>query len=305
MKLNLDFLRTFTKIIEFGSFSKTASRLGITQSAISQQMDTLESYFGAKLFDRTIKGVELTEEGKILLKRSKNILDEIELAKNEISSSLKEIKGIIKITASTIPMDHILPKYLTKFKELNPNIHFQIEANPSDISLKKLIDSQVDLAAVGSLFDYENKNVKLETITLAEEELYLVVAKNHELAKKNNIFKNDILKYPFILREEASGTRKESEKILKTLGISFDELKIAFQLNTTESILTAVSEGIGISIVSSIAASKLEAAGLVKCLKLPNNIPSKRKLFLVRLKGKRFQKNLIDSFWNFMKNENK
>lgn len=300
MKLNLDFLKTFINIVEYGSFSKTASSLNITQSAISQQIDSLESYFGAKLFNRTIKGVDLTEEGKIILKRSKNILDEIELAKNEILVSLKEIKGIIKISASTIPMDHILPKYLTKFKELNPNVNFQIETNPSEISLTRLIDGQVNLAAVGSLFRYE-KSEKLEKLPLIEEELFIVVSKNHELAKKDKITKEDLKNYPFILREPASGTRKESEKILEKLGISYDDLKVSFELNTTESILTAVSEGIGISIISSIAASKMEAAGLVKCLKLPEKIPSKRKLYLVKLKEKKFEKNLIITFWNFVK----
>ncbi|MHA1377106.1 MAG: LysR substrate-binding domain-containing protein [Candidatus Helarchaeota archaeon] len=303
MKLNLDFLKTFTKIVEYGSFSKTASILGITQSAISQQMETLESYFSTKLFNRTIKGVDLTEEGKIILKRSKNILDEIELAKNEIATSLKEIRGTIKLSASTIPIDHILPKYVTKFEGLNPNVNFEIEANPSEISLMRLIDGQVDLAAVGSLFEYDQKE-KLDIILLAEEELCIVVSKNHELSKKDNVTKEDIMKYPFILRESASGTRKETEKILNALGLSFDKLKISFELNTTESILTAISEDIGISIISSIAASKLEAAGLVKCLLLPKDVSSKRKLYLVKLKEKKFEKKLINSFWEFVKNYN-
>jgi len=65
--------------------------------------------------------------------------------------------------------------------------------------------------------------------------------------------------------------------------------------------LTAVSEGTGISLISSIAASKTEAAGLIKCLKIPENISSKRKLLLVKLKGKKFEKFLINSFWKFVK----
>ncbi|MFX0138772.1 MAG: selenium metabolism-associated LysR family transcriptional regulator [Candidatus Hodarchaeota archaeon] len=300
MKLNLDFLKTFTKIAEIGSFSKTAAKLGITQSAISQQMESLESYFSAKLFNRTIKGVDLTEEGKILLNKSKIILDNIELAKNEIFKSLKEIKGILRISASTIPGQHLLPKYITKFKELNPNVNFKIEVNDSEISLSKLLEDQADLAAVGSLIGYDIN--KFDMITLAEEELCFVVSKNHPLAKKDIISAENIKNQTFILREPTSGTRKESEKILKELGISEDDLKISFELTTTESILTAVSEGTGISLISSIAASKSEAAGLIKCLKLPENISTKRKLYLVKLKGKKFEKFLINSFWKFVEN---
>ncbi|NVM02507.1 MAG: LysR family transcriptional regulator [Candidatus Helarchaeota archaeon] len=299
MKLNLDFLKTFTKIAEIGSFSKTAAKLGITQSAISQQMESLESYFGAKLFNRTIKGVNLTEEGKILLKKSKIILDNIEIVKNEIAKSLKDIKGTLRISASTIPGQHLLPKYITKFKELNPNVNFKIEVNDSAISLTKLLEDQADLASVGSLIGYDIN--KFETITLAEEELCFVVSKNHPLAKKNIINSEDFLDQTFIFRESTSGTRKESEKILKDLGISIDDLKIAFELTTTESILTAVSEGTGTSLISSIAASKSEAAGLIKCLKVPEKISAKRKLFLVKLKGKKFEKFIINSFWKFVK----
>lgn len=301
MKLSLDFIKTFTKIAEYGSFSKTAAKLNITQSAISQQIESLESFFETKLFNRKIKGVELTEEGKILLKRCKIILDNIELAKNEIENSLKEIKGTLRISASTIPGEHILPKYISKFKELYPNTSFQIEVNDSEISITKLLKDQTDFAAVGSLFEY-NSEGKIETISLAEEALYIVVPINHELANKERVEAKDILKYPFILREPTSGTRKESEKILKALGISIDDLNISLELTTTESILTAVSEGMGISLISSIAASKSEAAGLVKCLKFPENIPFKRQLYLVKLRGNKNEKRIIAAFWEFIRN---
>ncbi|MHA1266401.1 MAG: selenium metabolism-associated LysR family transcriptional regulator [Candidatus Helarchaeota archaeon] len=299
MSLNLHFLDIFTKICEYGSFSKTARELNLSQSAISQQMEVLERYFGVKLFKRSIRGVVLTEEGKILKKYSEIILDNMKLAKMEIAKSIGKFKGTIKISSSTIPGEQLLPKYIIEFKKQNPQIDFQIEVNDSLISLRQLEEGKVDLAAVGTLETPKNWDV----IELAEEELMLVIPPHHELAQKGIRDITEILKYQFIFREKTSGTRKETEKILKTAGIEIDKLKIVGELNTTESILTAISEGLGISIVSSIASKKLERTGLVKCLQLPN-ISAKRKLFLVKKKFKRDletdNKKLL-SFWEFVK----
>lgn len=265
--LNIQFLETFVRIAEFGSFSKTAINLNLSQSAVSQQMEVLEKQFGAKLFNRSIKGVELTEEGKILLKYSKIILDCLKLARKEIEDSLGEIKGVLKISSSTIPGEHLLPKFFINFKKKYPNVDYQTEVNDSEISIRKLRDGLVDLAAVGSL----ESEKEFEYIVLAEEELVLAVPANHELAKTDIVDPKKIMKYPYLMREKTSGTRKESEKILKEAGISIKDLQVVAELNTTESILTAVSEGLGISLISSIAASKFEKTGLIKCLKLPPN----------------------------------
>ncbi|MHC1591614.1 MAG: LysR substrate-binding domain-containing protein, partial [Candidatus Helarchaeales archaeon] len=97
--------------------------------------------------------------------------------------------------------------------------------------------------------------------------------------------------------------RKESEKILKKAGISIEDLKVVGELKTTESVLTAVSEGLGISLISSIAAFKLEKMGSISCLRLPDTIPSKRKLYLVKRRvEKGNEKKILEAFWNFMKN---
>ncbi|HUX99515.1 MAG TPA: selenium metabolism-associated LysR family transcriptional regulator [Candidatus Deferrimicrobium sp.] len=294
MTLNLNFLETFVKIAESGSFSKAAVNLNLTQSAISQQIEVLENFFGAKLFERSIKGVTLTEEGKVLLKRTRIILDNLKLAKIEISNSLGEVKGILRISSSTVPGEYILPKYFIKFKAKAPNVEFQIEVNDSEISLTKLADGDVDLAAIGTLIT----DGAFESMVLEEEELILAVPKNHELARQGLHDLKEILKYPYILREKTSGTRKETEKILKKAGISLEDMQIIGELNTTESILTAISEGLGISIISSIAASKLEKTDLIKCLQLPPDFAAKRKLYLVKKKGQ--DKKVIQEFWDFI-----
>ena len=299
MTIQINYLENFLKVTEVGSISKTADQLNVSQSAISQQIYVLEKYFDTKLFKRTIRGVSLTSAGEILLKRVKIILDNLELAKVEIGNKIDELRGILNISSSTIPGEHILPLIFAKFKKVNPEVKINTEINDTTTSLNKLLNNEVELAAVGSLIDSQGL---LEKCILAEEELVLVVSNDHPLSENEIIDPKTILKYPYIIRELNSGTRLESEKILNQIGIPLDEINILCELTTTESILTAVAEGLGISLVSSIAASKMEAAGLIKILRFPSSIKTKRKLYLIRKKDYDKKNLMLQSFWDFVVN---
>ena len=124
---------------------------------------------------------------------------------------------------------------------------------------------------------------KFDFLQIGEEQLVLIVPCNHELAKNKTVKLTEILKYPFVSREETSGTRKEIERLLEKNNIPPDKLEVALELGSTESVITAVSEGRGISIISSIAAKKAQAAGLVKIIKI-EEAKNPRKLYMVRPK---------------------
>ncbi|MGQ9722558.1 MAG: selenium metabolism-associated LysR family transcriptional regulator [Candidatus Jordarchaeum sp.] len=278
--MRVNFLKTFMEVISAGSFLEAAKRLRITQATVSNQIAALEEYFGAKLFMRTREGANLTEEGKILEKRARQILDLVNIAKKEIINSLNKLKGVIKIAASTIPGEHILPIIAGKFKKAYPDIEIEIEIGDTGTSVKKLIEGHVDFAAIGSLMGAENL---YETKVIAKERLVIITSLNHELSNKKAVDLSEVLNYPFISREQSSGTKNEIDKIFNERNIPLDELKIVLELGSTESVITAVSEGIGVSIISSIAAEKAKAAGLVDIIEI-KNARNWRELFLVRLK---------------------
>ncbi|MBD3227880.1 MAG: LysR family transcriptional regulator [Candidatus Lokiarchaeota archaeon] len=296
MTIKINYLENFLVINEVGSFTKAADKLNISQSAISQQIDTLEKYFGTKLFNRTLRGVSLTEEGKILLKRVKVILDNLKLAKAEIIKQSKILSGNLSISTSTVPGEYILPSYFAKFRKEHSSVNFRVEINDTDKSFNKLFDGEVDLAAVGTLKNFQDD---IEWIILGKEELVLAVPKDHELLKHNTLDPQEILNYSYITRESTSGTRAVSEKIFKSVGISFDDLNIICELASTESILTAVADNMGISVISSIAASIMKDAGQIEILRFPPEIQSTRNLYLIRLKDWDKNNRLIDAFWKY------
>ncbi len=293
--IRFDYLKTFLTVARTRSFSIAAKQLGTSQGTASHHIAALETYFDAKLFKRTTNGVEVTEAGATLRETAEKILQEAQNAKAKISSAKQNLSGTIKIAASTIPGEHIIPSLIAEFQKRYQSVKFKIKAEDSLNSLNSLDTGNVDFAAVGTIQGYEEK---FDCLPVGQEELVLIAPCNHELAKQESVKLSKITKYPLINREETSGTRKEIECLLKNNKIPLEQLKIALELGSTESVITAVSEGRGISIISSIAAKKAKAAGLVKIIKI-KEAKNLRKLYIVR--AKRPLLKISESFWEFCK----
>lgn len=290
--LRVDFLKTFLEVVSAGSFLEAAKRLHVTQATVSNHIASLEKYFGTRLFVRTRDGTYLTEEGKILNKRARQILDFVNLTKKEIINSSEKLRGVVKIAASTIPGEHILPILAGSFKKSYPEVDIEIEIGDTGTSIEKLAEGHIDFAAVGSLM---NTNNKFETKVIARERLVIITSVNHELSNKKALELSEVLNYSFVSREPASGTRNEVNKIFNEQNIDPNKLNIVLELGSTGAVITAVSEGIGISIVSSIAAEKARAAGLVNIIEI-KNARNWRDLFLVRQKKSEYPE-ILERFW--------
>jgi DNA-binding transcriptional LysR family regulator len=293
--IRFDYLKTFLTVARTHSFSTAAKELGTSQGTVSHHMAALEEYFDAKLFKRTANGVEVTEAGATFKETAEKILQEAQDAKAKISSAKQNLSGTIKIAASTIPEEHIIPSLIAEFQKRHPDVKFKIKAEDSLTSLYSLLANNVDFATVGTIQGYEEK---FDYIQVGQEELVLIVPCNHELAKYDSFKLTEIVKYPFINREETSGTRKEVERMLENNKLPIELLKVALELGSTESVITAVSEGRGISIISSIAAKKAQAASLVKIIKI-KEAKNPRKLYIARQK-RPFIK-ISEAFWEFCK----
>jgi DNA-binding transcriptional LysR family regulator len=293
--IRIDYLNTFLTVARTHSFSVAAKELKTSQGTVSHHIAALEEYFDAELFKRTANGVEVTEAGATLKETAEKILQEAQEAKAKISTAKHTISGTIKIAASTIPEEHIIPSLIAEFQKRHPDVKFKIKAEDSLISLNSLQANDADFAAVGTIQGFEEK---FDYVQVGEEQLVLIAPCNHELAKRQSVKLTEIVKYPFINREETSGTRKEIERLLINNKISTAQLKVALELGSTESVITAVSEGRGISIISFIAAKKAQAADLIKIVKV-EEATSPRKLCIVRPKKALLK--VSEAFWEFCK----
>ncbi|HUK84398.1 MAG TPA: selenium metabolism-associated LysR family transcriptional regulator [Candidatus Acidoferrum sp.] len=293
--IRFDYLKTFLTVARTHSFSIAAKELATSQGTVSHHIAALETYFDAELFKRTTNGVDVTEAGATLKETAERILQDAQNAKAQISSTKQNLSGTISIAASTIPEEHIIPSLISEFQNQYPHVKFKIKAEDSLNSLNSLQANNVDFAAVGTSQGFEDK---FDYIQVGQEDLVLIVSCDNELAQHESVKLNEITKHPFINREETSGTRKEIERLLENNKLSLELLNVTLELGSTESVITAVSEGRGVSIISSIAAKKAQAAGLAIILKI-KEAKTSRKIYIVRPKRQLLKAS--ESFWEFCK----
>ncbi|AZR73361.1 hypothetical protein BBF96_08175 [Anoxybacter fermentans] len=257
-------LYTFVRLAELKSFSLVAEELQLTQPAVSIQIKALEEYFDVRLVKRTSDGVILTPEGEILYRDTKEMLQIWDNLKQKINRLQNLVKGELNIGASTIPGEYLLPELIVGFCQEYPLVELKMEVKDSRSVLQDLLKKKYDLGIVG--IKPEEKDIK--AIPIASDELVLIVPKDHPFARKGIVIRQEIIKERFILREEGSGTRKAMKEGLAKLGVNIADLQIAAQLGSTEAVIAAVESGLGVSIVSSLAALRAEKLQRLKVIQV-------------------------------------
>lgn len=263
--MNLKQLEAFVQIADSGSFSKAAKELYLTQPTISAHISSLEKELNTRLFVRNTKDVRLSDSGKILYDYAKQM---IALQKKiEDTFVVREEKGqqCITIAASTIPAQYLLPGILAAYNERFPNQQFKIIEADSTKVVEQVVNHTVDIGFTGTVIDKR----LCKYIPFYQDELVVItpnIEKYQQFANENQDAKW-IVNESLIMREEGSGTRKEAEKQLKKIGIHPAKLNVIASMESTEAIKRAVSNGMGISLISKLAAEDEIQKG--KLLALP------------------------------------
>jgi DNA-binding transcriptional LysR family regulator len=205
------------------------------------------------------------------------------------------------ISASTIPGSHILPRYIAKFRNKNPNVNFKVKISNSQKSIENVAKGLADFAGIGSFINYNEND--FDSIKIGEDEFKFICSPNHELLEIGNNVINftDLIKYPFVWREEGSGMRN----VFKRQFPNYKRLKIKLEINDNDSIISAVSESNYISIMSEYMAGNAEKAGLIKILEI-KGYPEivRRPLYFIKLREKELSE-LKKDFWEYIKKNKK
>ncbi len=272
--MRIDFLKTLLKVAECGSLKTAAKALGMSISTVSFQIKALEDFYGVKIFRRNAGGVELTEEGKIVLKNAILILNSIKETKR-VLIDLKSNR--ISIASGMVGIDVVF-SIKTILKTRYPNLDVRVELKGAHECVRDVIDGRVDFAIVGDMNDDIEENLCLEKI--GEDSLVLIVPPNHHLATKERVTLEDVLKESIIMLDESYGITTSTLKALKKAGVEKSELKIAYVVNDFFSKINAVSIGLGVAITSLIASCKACEVGLIVARKI-EGLDSRRNIYFV------------------------
>lgn len=277
--MDLRHLETFVKIAELKNFTKAAEEMYLTQPTVSKQIIDLERYFGVRLIDRTKRTVTLTRAGEILLRHAKAFL----ALKKETIDAIAAFKGLQKgdmvVGASNIPGVYILPGLLHIFKKQYDGIRFRLTIADSKEIIGKMEEGEIDVGFVGAKYDTK----RIEYKKFLEDTIVVIAPPSFP----DTIHIKHLKDYPFIVREQGSGTRNHFESSLKRLKPDvLPELQVIAELTDTEAIKEAVKSGMGVSYVSRMAVVHELANKNLKCLNIEGLPNIMRSFYIVTKKGK-------------------
>jgi DNA-binding transcriptional LysR family regulator len=251
-------LKVFETVARHASFSRAAEELHLTQPAISTQIKTLEGHVGLALFEQLGKKIYLTPAGTELLFYSREIIRLFQ----EAEEALTQFKGISggKLNVSVISAgDYFFPRLLVEFARRHKGVTLNLKVHNREELLQQLEENRTDLA----IMVRPPKDLDTLNESFAPHPYIMVAAPNHPLAKEKNIPVSRLLAEPFVVREKGSDTWNSMEEGFAGR-LALDQIQIAMEIKSTETIKQAVIAGIGISFLSAHTISlELKAGSLI------------------------------------------
>lgn len=258
--MTLDQLRIFVAVAERGHVTRAAETLGLTQSAASAAIAALESRYGARLFDRVGRGIELNETGRLFLREARAVLDRAALAR----SVLEELGGVpvgkVAIAASYTTASYWLPRQLRQFHEAYPHVRLDVDVRNTSEVETAVVEGEVHFGLV----EGPTQHPSLIRQPVDQDHLVLVVGSDRPPPPVTADGQLDLRAITWIVREAGSGTRRGLEDLAEREGIRFDELTIFLVLSENEAIREAVEAGLGATIISEHVVASAVAAGRLR-----------------------------------------
>lgn len=237
-------LEAFVSTVEHKSFSAAAAALYLSQPTISSHVHSLEKELQVQLIHRTTKRFEVTSEGQRLYEYAVALLQLQKKAINELSDAPKKE---LHIGASSVPGQCILPQILGNYRQLCPDVCFQVVFSDSLDIIQQVSNGTLDIGLVGTTAES-----RCAFVPFVSDELVVAVPNTphyQELISSRTPL-SQLLKEPIIMRTDHSGTMRETQQFLQRLQISMDDLNIIAYMNDAAAIQNCVIQGLGVSIMS-------------------------------------------------------
>ncbi len=289
-------LQVFHAVAKHLSFTKAADTLFMTQPAVTFQVKQLEEHLNTRLFDRAQGRISLTPAGQLAFEYAERIL----ALSAELDTRLKEMSGQaagpLLIGASMTIGEYVLPQLIGKFKARFPAVLPTLFVGNSEAVQDRVAERTLDLGFI----EGDSHLPSLQSEVCCEDELQIVCAPSHPLAKEAGALPASLTQHPYISREAGSGTRAVLDRYLQQAGVSLESMNVVVELGSLEAIKGLVATGLGFAIMSRvIAAKELQLGQLVQ---VPLRPPLIRNFSVVYPK-ERFHSKLVAAFLQFAKEQ--
>ena len=279
--MNLKQLEAFAGVAETKSFSLTAKQLFLTQPTVSAHIASLEKELNTCLFIRSTKGVALSDDGKELYAYAEQMLELEKRIRERFGKNGRFAGGVLRIAASTIPSQYLLPDIMVRFREAFPGEKLKVFETDSAGVAEMIASHRADVGFAGTRIEKGGCTY----LPIYQDELVVITTVSEKYKDKGiDDAAGWLREEPVILREEGSGTRQEAQKLLLQMGIDMAELNVAAIMENQETIKRSVENGMGISILSDLAVRDAVQAGKLFSFPL-GRTGGKRDIYLVSDEG--------------------
>ncbi len=283
-------LKVFRSVAEHLSFRKAAEYLLLTQPAVTLQIKALENDLGVRLFDRSANHVALTPQGVVLLRYAKKLATVSAQAEVAVGSDNAQFSGDLSLGVSTTIAQYVLPRLIGAFLSEHPRVQLALHSGNTEEVVHLVLAGEV---AIG-LIEGPARQRGIHTEPFMRDELVLIVPPTFAL----HVTPQQLLASSLLMREQGSGSRRVVETALDRAGLKLKAFKNVIDLDSTESIKSAVEAGLGIGFVSRWAISKELELGSLKIAQV-RGLSMARHFSLVTPTGPQ-QQGLADAFRLFV-----
>jgi DNA-binding transcriptional LysR family regulator len=287
-------LAAFCEVVERRSFSAAATRLGVTQPAVSQQIRALEERLGTQLLDRSGRRVVPTEAGSRLYRGAQRLLALEGQLLEELAEPDQPLRGTLTIGASTGPAAVVVPVLLGDFQRAHAALKVELTVSDTQSIVELVADRRLEVGIVGAA--RRHRSVAYEPFF--RDEVILVCPPGHAFAGRT-VKLEDLREGPLILMQDGAGVRQMIEDELRTSGKRLRDLDVRLELGLQESVRSAVQAGYGVGFISRRAVESELAAGTLAEARV-RGLDLEREISIARATG-RVPSRAADAFVAFAK----
>ena len=286
LNFNLRQLEVFVAVAEMNSFTGAANDLVLAQSTVSAHIKGLEDALGVSLFTRDAKKhIQLTDKGKQIYTHAKTIIEQCQLMNDEASDT--SAQHLISIAASTDSFEYLLPGIMAEYMQINTTSRFEIVNGDSAFVHEQILNGHTKLGFSGTALN--RKELKYRPV--CQDRLVMITPNNerYRMMQQKKVLGCELLDEPMIVRGQTSGTKKEFDRYLEKNGYGDKHLRIIAKMNSADAVKTSVASGLGVAVVSEMAAKKYVSSGDLLMFELDSN-GAYRDIYLLHKKGAAFSK---------------
>ena len=250
-------LNYFQTLAGIGNFSKAAEELVLSQSALSRSISRLEEEIGVPLFERKSRGVTLNRYGEVFLKHVNRAMGEIDEAKQEINNMINPFHGTLSLAFIQPLGSSFIPELISEFQKQTPEIKFQLTQNTTKKILSQIESAEIDVGFCSLQEPQEN----IASFPIMNQELFLIVHKDHKLAHREEADLCEVADDPFVLYRPETSLHDVIEKLCHDAGF---HPKRSFEAFEERTVAGLVGAKFGVALIPLVPGLDMEKVSLIR-----------------------------------------